>query len=101
MNDNDEKNEITDQNSTPLNMTTLNDDEDIKKEIKDDENEVKVITLGKKNKKLKKEETAKLKKEEIVENKIKKRNEKKRKLEEKLVENTKKLQKTKKSKINK
>ena len=101
MNDNDEKNEITDQNSTPLNMTTLNDDEDIKKEIKDDENEVKIITLGKKNKKLKKEEIAKLKKEEIVENKIKKRNEKKRKLEEKLVENTKKLQKTKKSKINK
>ena len=101
LNDNDEKNEITDQNSTPLNMTTLNDDEDIKKEIKDDENEVKIITLGKKNKKLKKEETAKLKKEEIVENKIKKRNEKKRKLEEKLVENTKKLQKTKKSKINK
>ena len=101
MNDNDEKNEITDQNSTPLNMTTLNDDEDIKKEIKDDENEVKIITLGKKNKKLKKEEIAKLKKKEIVENKIKKRNEKKRKLEEKLVENTKKLQKTKKSKINK
>ena len=101
LNDNDEKNEITDQNSTPLNMTTLNDDEDIKKEIKDDENEVKIITLGKKNKKLKKEEIAKLKKEEIVENKIKKRNEKKRKLEEKLVENTKKLQKTKKSKINK
>ena len=101
MNDNDEKNEITDQNSTPLNMTTLNDDEDIKKEIKDDENEVKIITLGKKNKKLKKEEIAKLKKEEIVENKIKKRNEKKRKLEEKLVENTKKLQKTKKSKIDK
>ena len=101
LNDNDEKNEITDQNSTPLNMTTLNDDEDIKKEIKDDENEVKIITLGKKNKKLKKEEIAKLKKEEIVENKIKKRNEKKRKLEEKLVENTKKLQKTKKSKIDK
>ena len=101
LNDNDEKNEITDQNSTPLNMTTLNDDKDTKKEIKDDENEVKIITLGKKNKKLKKEEIAKLKKKEIVENKIKKRNEKKRKLEEKLVENTKKLQKTKKSKINK
>ena len=87
--------------STPLNMTTLNDDEEedikIKKEIVDDVQIIGVIDNANKKKKRVKKEKDKIK----IERKITKRNEKKRKLEEKLSENTEKLQKIKKlNKIN-
>ena len=87
--------------STPLNMTTLNDDEEedikIKKEIVDDVQIIGVINNANKKKKRVKKEKDKIK----IERKITKRNEKKRKLEEKLSENTEKLQKIKKlNKIN-
>ena len=101
---NDEMNENTSANSTPLNMTNLNEEEkdiEIKKEIEDDVQIISVNVGKNKNntrKKLKKEEKDKIN----VEKKITKRNEKKRKLEEKLIENTEKLQKIKKlNKINK
>ena len=87
--------------STPLNMTTLNDDEEehikIKKEIVDDVQIISVIDNANEKKKRVKKEKDKIK----IEQKITKRNEKKRKLEEKLSENTEKLQKIKKlNKIN-
>ena len=87
--------------STPLNMATLNDDEEedikIKKEIVDDVQIISVIDNANEKKKRVKKEKDKIK----IEQKITKRNEKKRKLEEKLSENTEKLQKIKKlNKIN-
>ena len=99
LNNNDEMN--TSANSTPLNMTNLNEEEkdiEIKKEIEDDV-QIFSVSVGKKKKNTQKlkEEKDKIK----AEKKITKRNEKKRKLEEKLIENTEKLQKIKKTKINK
>ena len=107
-------NENTTANSTPLNMTKLNDDNDdnddkkdieitdIKDEIKDDIHiiNVEVVEHNKKNidrKRLKKKEENKIN----TEKRITKRNEKKRKLEEKLIQNTERLQKMKKTKLNK
>ena len=100
---NDEMNENTSANSTPLNMTNLNEEEkdiEIKKEIEDD---VQIFTINGKNKKNARTKLKKKEKDKMnVEKKIKKRNERKWKLEEKLIENTEKLQKMKKlNKINK
>ena len=98
-------------NTTPLNMTKLNEEEekkediDLKKEMIDD---VIAFTFAEKNEKKKEkkkkgawgkinEEEEKKKKNKInAEIKRQKINEKKRKLEEKLIENTQKLQKIKK-----
>ena len=106
----DENNENISANTTPLNMTKLNEEEekkediDFKKEVIDD---VTVFTFAekieKKKEKQKKGVQEKINKEEKkkkkkinAEKKRQKRNEQKRKLEGKLIENTQKLQKIKK-----
>ena len=106
-----ENNENIDANSTPLNMTHLNEEEkDIKKE--DDvtaTTSTTVVVVDDKNEKKKKTAKTKIMNEEKKQMKLKmssekkrqKRNEKKRKLEEQLVENTQKLKKTKKVNKNK
>ena len=114
----DENNENISANSTSLNMTKLNEEEekediDFKKEVIDDETSAVTTTVvaeknEKKKEKKKKgareivleneEEKKKKKKKKNAEKKRQKRNEKKRKIEERLIENTQKLEKIKKSK---
>ena len=89
-----ENNNNSEGDSTPLNMTKIN-DENVDFEKLKVVNEVVVdnINNNNNNKEI-------MKKKKNAEKKRQKRQEKKRKLEEKLVENTQKIEKIKKKKIN-